>query len=122
MKLKVLGFSGRCQDWNLIYFLPFFLAQKVVETHVKSPTEPATVEKKFIQGIVEFLTVGEELEISADSEDEKMNILEFMTVVVSNKIIDFLTAEMQTIGKTAKPLTSANVGDLVLVFDKSEGW
>ena len=51
-----------------------------------------------------------------------MNILEFMTVVVSNKIIDFLTAEMQTIGKTAKPLTSANVGDLVLVFDKSEGW
>ena len=121
MKLKFLGFAGRCQDWNLIYFLPFFLAQKVVETHVKSPTEPATVEKKFIQGIVEFLTVGETLEISADSEDEKMNILEFMTVIVSNKIIDFLTAEMQTIGKTAKPATSANVGDLVLVFDKSEG-
>ena len=96
-------------------------AVKVVEATVKSPTKPATVEKKFIQGIVEFLTVGETLEISADSEDEKMNILEFMTVVVSNKIIDFLTAEMQTIGKTAKPLTSANVGDLVLVFDKSEG-
>ena len=103
-------------------FPPFFLAIKVVETPVKSSTEPATVEKKFIQGIVEFLTVGEMVEISADSEDEKMNILEFMTVVVSNKIIDFLTAEMQTIGKTAKPLTSANVGDLVLVFDKSEGW
>ena len=110
--------------WNskfLGFFFPCFLATKVVETPVKSPTESATGEKKFIQGIVEFLTVGEMVEISADSEDEKMNILEFMTVVVSNKIIDFLTAEMQTIGKTAKPLTSANVGDLVLVFDKSEG-
>ena len=121
VKLCSRKIQGRRQDWNLIHLLPFFLAIKVVETPVKSPTEPATVEKKFIQGIVEFLTVGETLEISADSEDEKMNILEFMTVVVSNKIIDFLTAEMQTIGKTAKPLTSANVGDLVLVFDKSEG-
>ena len=121
MKFKVLGFLGRCQDWNLIYFLLFFLAIKVVETPVKSPTKPATGEKKFIQGIVEFLTLGETFEISADSEDEKINILEFMTVVVNNKIIDFLTGDMQTIGKTAKPLTSANVGDFVLVFDKSEG-
>lgn len=44
-----------------------------------------------------------------------------MTVVVNNKIIDFLTGDLQTIGKTAKPVTSANVGDFVLVFDKSEG-
>ena len=98
-----------------------FLAVKVVDTLVKSPTNPATGEKKFIQGIVEFLTLGETFEISADSDDEKINILEFMTVVVNNKIIDFITVDMQTIGKTAKPATSTNVGDLVLVFDKSEG-
>ena len=102
-------------------FPPFFLALKVAEAPVKSPTKPATGEMKFIQGIVEFLTLGETFEMSADSEDEKINILEFMTVVVNNKIIDFLTGDMQTIGKTAKPLTSANVGDFVLVFDKSEG-
>ena len=112
MKLKTLGCN---------IFTPFFLAIKAVETPVKSPTIPATGEKKFIQGIVEFLTVGETFEISADSEDEKINILEFMTVVVSNKILDFLTVDMQTIGKTAKPATSANVGDFVLVLDKSEG-
>ena len=112
-----------CKFGIEIWFISshFFLATKVVEAPVKSQGEPATGEKKFIQGIVEFLTVGEELEISADSEDEKMNILEFMTIVVSDKNFDFLSREMQTIGKTANPATSANVGDLVLVFYKSEG-
>ena len=94
---------------------------KVVETLVKPPTNSVPEVKKFIQGIVEFLTLGETFEISAYSEDEKITIFEFMTVVVNNKIIDFITGDMQTIGKTAKPVTSANVGDFVLVVDKSEG-
>ena len=44
-----------------------------------------------------------------------------MTVVVDKKILDFMSEDMQTSGKTAKPATSANAGDFVLVFDKSEG-
>ena len=100
------------------YFLP---AMKVVETLVKPPTNSVPEVKKFIQGTVEFLTLGETFEISAYSEDEKITIFKFMTVVVNNKIIDFITGDMQTIGKTAKPVTSANVGDFVLVVDKSEG-
>lgn len=113
-----------CRSWSNLkvsWFTVFLIAVKVIETAVQSTTNPATGEKKFIQGIVEFLTLGESFEVSADSEDEKLTILEFMTVVVNNKIIDFLTGDLQTIGKTAKPVTSANVGDFVLVFDKSEG-
>ena len=101
-----------------MYFLP---AVKVMETLVKPPTNPAPEVKKVMQGIVEFLTLGETFQISAYSEDEKITIFEFMTVVVNNKIIDFITGDMQMIGKTAKPVTSVNVGDFVLVVDKSEG-
>ena len=95
--------------------------KKDVEIPKEVSKEKATEDKKFIQGLVEFLTIGEEIEVSADSEDEKMSISEFSAVVVSNKIIDFLTGDMQEVGKKATPLKSVNIGDFVLVLDKSEG-